>query len=154
MNPRDVELPADVIAHATRGDKIAAIKILREQSGLSLKDAKAAIEAHLAGSQRGAPPFAAHEPQQAPRIPRAAIVALENGRMIEAIKHYRETSGAELKDCNEALSRHLADNPVLHAKFKAAAAAASRRALGKFAGILFVLSMVTVVYLYATGQLQ
>ncbi len=154
MNPRDVELPADAIAHATRGDKIAAIKILREQSGLSLKDAKAAVEAHLANSQRGASRFAAHEPRQAPRIPRGAIIALENGRMIEAVKHYRETNGTGLKDSKEALERHLADTPALHAKFKTAAAAASRRALGKFAGFLFVLSMVTVVYLYATGQLQ
>ena len=42
-------LPADVIAAAQRGEKIEAIKILRERTGLGLKEAKDAVEAFADG---------------------------------------------------------------------------------------------------------
>lgn len=42
-------LPADVIAAAQRGEKIEAIKILRERTGLGLKEAKDAVDAFADG---------------------------------------------------------------------------------------------------------
>ncbi|MCC7055448.1 MAG: ribosomal protein L7/L12 [Gemmatimonadaceae bacterium] len=42
-------LPADVIAAAQRGEKIEAIKILRERTGVGLAEAKDAVEAFASG---------------------------------------------------------------------------------------------------------
>jgi ribosomal protein L7/L12 len=154
MNRRAVRIPDDVMAYARRGDKIAAIKALREHTGLDLKQAREAIEAYLADPRRDAAAVPAHEPLQSQPIPRRAIVALENGRLVEAVKHLREATGAGLKDAKEHLERHLADNPALAAKFNTAATAERRRVVNKIAGFACVLGVVTLAYLYATGQIQ
>lgn len=41
----DESLPTDVTAALVRGEKIEAIKLLRERSGIGLKEAKDAVEA-------------------------------------------------------------------------------------------------------------
>lgn len=41
------ELPADVMASVRANRKIEAIKLLREQRGLGLKEAKQLVEAHM-----------------------------------------------------------------------------------------------------------
>lgn len=140
------------MAHAKRGDKIAAIKITREHTGLSLKEAKEAVEAYL---KNPGPQFAAGAPvaAQPENLPRAAITALEHGRLIEAVKHVRQTTGSGLKDARETVARHLADNPAVHAKFKAAASAEIRRVAAKFCGFACVLGLVTLAYFLLTGQL-
>ncbi len=43
-------LPANVIAAVQRGEKIEAIKILRERTGMGLKEAKDAVEAWADGN--------------------------------------------------------------------------------------------------------
>ncbi len=154
MHRRAVRIPDDAMAYAKRGDKIAAIKALREHTGLNLQQAREAIEAYLADPRRDATVVPAHEPLQSQPIPRRAIVALENGRLVEAVKHVRDATGAGLKDAKEHLERHLADNPALDAKFSAAATAERRRVAKKIAGFACVLGAVTLAYLYATGQIQ
>jgi ribosomal protein L7/L12 len=50
------ELPADVLAAAAAGDRIRAIKLLREQRGLGLKEAKDLLDRVVpvpAGTRRG-----------------------------------------------------------------------------------------------------
>ena len=44
------ELPADVIDAMKRGQKIEAIRLLREQTELGLAEAKQAVEAHEAAN--------------------------------------------------------------------------------------------------------
>ncbi len=44
------ELPADVIDAVRRGNKIDAIKLLREHAGIGLKEAKDAVDAFLRAS--------------------------------------------------------------------------------------------------------
>lgn len=85
------------------GEKIQAIKLYREQTGAGLRDAKDAVEAMARGE---APPRAT--------MPSANSATLENliraGRKIEAIKLYREQTGAGLKDAKdhvEALTQQL-----------------------------------------------
>ena len=80
MHRRAVRIPDDAMAYAKRGDKIAAIKALREHTGLNLQQAREAIEAYLADPRRDAAVVPAHEPLQSQPIPRRAIVALENGK--------------------------------------------------------------------------
>jgi translation elongation factor EF-Ts len=45
MNPT-TELPPNVVSALSQGRKIEAIKMLRESSGLGLKDAKETVEAY------------------------------------------------------------------------------------------------------------
>lgn len=149
MNRNETRLPEDAIEAVRRGDKIAAIKITREQTGLSLKDAKEAVEAYQDNPDQTA---GADEPQRSAAIPRRAIVALEHGRLVEAVKHLRAATGAGMKDSKERLERHLADNPALEAKYRAAASAAFRRVVATIIGVACVLGLVTIAYLYATGQ--
>jgi ribosomal protein L7/L12 len=85
------------------GKKIEAIKLVREQTDLSLKDAKDAVEA----IERG------EKPALSPR--RSASVSPHNldlapiqdqllrGNKIEAIKLYREQTGVGLKDAKDAV---------------------------------------------------
>jgi len=48
MNGQPQELSATVIAELTKGNKISAIRILRQERGLDLRDAKDAVEAYIA----------------------------------------------------------------------------------------------------------
>lgn len=58
MNDLDNAFSDDVIAAVDNGRKIQAIKILREETGLGLKEAKDAIDA-LARERRGEPDIGA-----------------------------------------------------------------------------------------------
>lgn len=57
MDEREFSYSDDVLAAVDSGRQIEAIKILREQTGLGLKDAKHAIDA-LARERRGNPAIA------------------------------------------------------------------------------------------------
>lgn len=48
------ELPGDVVAALMRGDRIQAVKLLRDASGQGLKEAMAAVEAYAARGQGAA----------------------------------------------------------------------------------------------------
>lgn len=47
MNAGNGDLPGEAIAALERGNKIEAIKLVREAQGLGLKEAKDAVEAYL-----------------------------------------------------------------------------------------------------------
>ncbi|KAB2844938.1 MAG: hypothetical protein F9K47_01900 [Burkholderiales bacterium] len=71
----DASLPVDVQAALARGNKIEAIRLLRQATGLGLKDAKDRIDAAEAGGQRASSGFPADStpglsPGEVPR-PRA-----------------------------------------------------------------------------------
>src|SRR5262245_60603400 len=95
-------LPEDVRDALNRGDKIAAIRLLRERTGIGLAEAKAAVDAGLISS----PPEVRYQSDQLPAQVRAALVA---GRKIEAIKLLREATGLGLKEAKDridAVSMH------------------------------------------------
>ena len=77
--------------------KIEAIKRYREQTGMGLKQAKDAVEAIERGGT--APlPAGVDEPFRA-----ELLNLLDRGQKIEAIKLYRERTGAGLKQAKEAV---------------------------------------------------
>ena len=88
------------------GRKIEAIKIVREKTGLGLKEAKDMVE--TPGFENGptsphAPPAAAPaNPMDDPRMGevRALVTA---GQLINAIKRYRELTGAGLLEAKNAV---------------------------------------------------
>ena len=68
-SPSTKNLPANVIAALQRGEKIEAIKLLREATGLGLKEAKDAVESALS------PPSRADKVRRAPgEVPRSNIL--------------------------------------------------------------------------------
>lgn len=100
--------PDTVESLLASGNTIGAIKRLREQTGLGLAEAKAAIDAHRGGrplpTRPLPPPPGAHDP--------AAVAAdpllrdfLNAGNLIAAIKRYRELTGLGLKESKEAVER-------------------------------------------------
>lgn len=91
MNP----LPPEAVAALARGQTIEAIKIVRDQTGLGLKESKDLVDRHLGGfsiddmevqDARGA------------SVPRAALDALANGNKMEAIRLTREATGLGLAE--------------------------------------------------------
>jgi len=58
VDDHEYSLSDEVIAAVDSGNKIKAIKLLREETGLGLKEAKDLIDA-LAAERRGDPPIAA-----------------------------------------------------------------------------------------------
>jgi len=95
------------------GDKIGAIKLLREATGLGLAEAKAVIDA--VGRGERLPPLAQQQIQQQNELRAAARGAdslpdevrrlAERGNRIHAIKVLREQTGLGLKDAKDLLDR-------------------------------------------------
>lgn len=80
-----------------RGNKIEAIKRVRELTGMGLKEAKDVVEALETG--RAVP---SASPRSAPASDFSDVRALAvAGRKIEAIKRYRELTGVGLKEAKE-----------------------------------------------------
>lgn len=98
MGRANVALAADVLDALQRGDKIEAIRRLRESSGLGLKEAKEAIEDHLQGSPAHAP-----AERSGSQLPAAVVEALRQRKKAEAIRRLRERTGLGLKDAKDAV---------------------------------------------------
>ena len=99
----NAELPPMARAALQRGHKIEAIKIVRKQLGVDLKQAKEIVEASPGdgspGSQR---PHSKHQEG----LPSAAADALARGHKIEAIRIVREALGIGLKEAKEYVEQH------------------------------------------------
>ena len=119
---REVEIPAhlqsELMTMMQQGQKIAAIKRLREKTGAGLKEAKEAVER----MERGEPamvrlvdwdsapsPVAAGRPDSQPALVQdlhdEIADLLASGRKIEAIKRWREATGVGLKQAKEAVDQ-------------------------------------------------
>jgi ribosomal protein L7/L12 len=89
-------LPEDVRLAMSAGQKIEAIRLLRERTGLGLADAKAAVES-------GRLPAAASPSAQAEALPLEVQAALVSGNRIEAIRLLREAEGGGLKEAKDRI---------------------------------------------------
>lgn len=91
-------LPPGARAALARGNKLEAIRLLREETGLSLVAAKEAVEEQgtvvsLSLSGRSAQG----------ELPAHVLAALANGQKIEAIRLLREATGLGLKEAKDAV---------------------------------------------------
>ncbi len=91
-------LPADVRDAVARGHTIEAVKLLRAATGLGLKEAKDAIDAHMRGST-------ARLPSSTPgaALPPSVVEAMRRGDKIDAIRLLREQTGLGLKEAKDAV---------------------------------------------------
>jgi ribosomal protein L7/L12 len=113
-------LPEAAIAALEAGNKLEAIRILREATGLGLKEAKDAVERYVPGD---APSHARERPPAGSQvIPLAAIAALQNGKMIDAVRIVRQAHGTGLKEAKDAVDHYIATEPLIRSRFEAARA--------------------------------
>ena len=82
------------------GNKIAAIKRYREETGVGLAEAKAAVESLDAGGS-----LAERAQPDDSDLTDQIVGLLGRGEMIEAVKLYRNQSGCGLKEAKEAVER-------------------------------------------------
>lgn len=112
------------------GYKIGAIKLYRDQTGASLKQAKDAVEAIEQGQ-----PLAAVGKQE-DSFEYQLIELLQAGRKIDAIKLFRERTGADLKQAKDAVEQIAAAGGIT-------AASGSTKSDG--AGCLHILLLVAAL---------
>jgi ribosomal protein L7/L12 len=144
---RDVAsmLPEEAIAALGAGNKIEAIKIVREATGLGLKEAKEAVERYVPGD---APYRAPKRPSTGGEaFPLEAVSALQNGRMIDAVKIVRAAHGVGLKEAKDAVDRYIASDSLLRGRFEAARAEV-RKAVRLWAIALAMLAGLAVYYFF------
>ena len=113
--------PSPAIAEAlARGEIIKAIKLLRAQSGMDLRSAKQQVDAwlHAGASQTVAemlsrhasvapPPAVAPAGAETDRLPLAALLALSQGQLLQAIKLTRaQHPGMPLREAKEWVERY------------------------------------------------
>jgi ribosomal protein L7/L12 len=102
MQPAHHTIPPEVKAAIDRGNKIEAIKLLRDATGIGLKEAKDAVEQFEAG---GSPVIA--QKTAKPAGSEGIASALQQGNKLEAIRLYREQTGVGLKEAKEAIEAML-----------------------------------------------
>lgn len=116
MAQGDIRIPPEAIAALRQGRTIEAIKLLREATGLDLRQAKAVIDARIAGAAAAQSRITSAEP--APNeaasgivLPRDAAEALSRGEVIEAIKRLRAANPQfDLKTAKALVEQHRHGN--------------------------------------------
>ncbi len=144
MNQRPSALPPDVLAALARGNKIEAIGLLREATGLSLVAAKAAVEAGASADDA---------PTQSTAIsvlPPQVAAELARGNKIEAIKLLRNATGFGLKEAKDAVdAAERNHNPCAEA---AAPGEVPNRSSSKLWHWIAVAAVMLVAYWYIRSR--
>lgn len=148
MQASEPTLSERAAAAADAGNLLEAIKQVREETGLGLKEAKDMVDAYL----RGHAPSPSTTNTSSAEMPVAAMLALKNGVLIEAIKHYRTHNRCGLKDAKEAVEQYLDNNPPAKQQFRAAAKANGKPFLKAFL-MLVILGLIVIGYWYAGGEM-
>jgi len=105
MDVDNADFEAELRTLLAEGRKIAAVKRYREETGAGLVEAKNAVEA----LERDLPPTGELVDSSA----EAEIVALlQQGQKTQAIKRYRDRTGAGLKEAREAVEALGADRGI------------------------------------------
>lgn len=97
--PNDPGLTEKVRQLARQGQTIQAIKEYREATSASLQTAREAVEGWMQGVEPQRSPAASVDPGLTDNVRQLA----RQGHKIQAIKEYREATGASLKDSKEAI---------------------------------------------------
>jgi ribosomal protein L7/L12 len=96
---------SEISALLARGNKIEAIKRLRQLTGLGLKEAKEYVEAMPRSGTPPPPPPSAHISATASADLSDVHLLAQQGQKIEAIKRYRQLTGVGLKEAKEYVDR-------------------------------------------------
>ena len=121
-------IPPEAIAALSTGNKIEAIKILRNKTGLDLKAAKELIEHYerTGGSIAHTGNVSTFDNAS---FPSEAVAALNAGNKLEAIRIIREKTGMGLKDSKDRVEDYIDHTPALKSALDAAHAASMQQFL-------------------------
>jgi ribosomal protein L7/L12 len=98
-------IPPEVLAAWNNGDKVDAIRALRDRTGLGLGEAKAAFESSEYSVLVPTPPSTR-------ALPPSVHSAIASGDKIEAIKLAREATGLGLTEAKKAVEAATAGAPA------------------------------------------
>jgi len=102
-------LPSNVLDALRGGNKVEAIKRLRQATGLGLAEAKQLVDAHASrvSGKRASTSTSTSTPSPLPanQLPAAVAEAIQRGSVIEAIRLLRDQKGMGLKEAKDALER-------------------------------------------------
>ena len=130
----DESFRSELVSLLDRGQKIEAIKLYRERTGAGLKEAKDAVEA----IQRGQAPALTGLDEA---LERELVGLLQQGQKIEAIKLYRERTGAGLKEAKDAVDALAARQGV-----------PSQQRTGCLGGLVLILGLGIGAFALAQGE--
>lgn len=104
-------LPAEAIAAISRGQLIEAIKMVRQATGLGLKEAKDLVDGYRGNPVSTLAPQLDEKLEEIARkhgveIPPAAVSALQRGDMLEAIKLVRKENRIGMKQARDLVRDH------------------------------------------------
>lgn len=146
MSEHDIPVFAKELAG--RGQLVEAVKVTRERTGLSLKDAKNAVQEYLR-NPHGASRFGGpRENLTRSGIPPQAIASLEQGQFLDAVKQTRAAHMLGLKAAKETVEHFLRQHPDIDARFRLAASAEFGKVAKKLATFVLLFGMLAIVYVY------
>lgn len=100
MNDLSPPLPQNVRDAIERGNPVDAIKLLRQQTGLGLKEAKDLVDSQVGGN------VAKAARSWSGTLPASAAAALEQGNKVDAIRLLREQTGLGLAEAKAIIDAH------------------------------------------------
>ena len=104
-------VPAEILSVWNSGSKVLAIKMLREQNGLGLAEAKQLLESADTGADAADSPLALNS-----AIPASAELrihaAMASGNKLEAVKLLKEATGLGLAEAKERIDEAMQGEPL------------------------------------------
>jgi len=113
------QIPHDAITAIENGNMIEAIKIVREETGLDLKEAKDLVDQYATQGPSVKSPVEVKQGASALQMPIEAINALQQGSKIEAIRIVRENNRLGLKEAKDFVEHHIKNNPSIQSQLTA-----------------------------------
>ena len=120
-----------VAAALEQGNKVEAIKLLREETGMSLLEAKELIDGAEAQNPANRIPGAGRQTA----LSQAVLAQLMQGKKIEAIKVLRSETGLGLKDAKERVEQGLLEHPEVKSQYDEISRQGRKSALWKLAAL-------------------
>jgi ribosomal protein L7/L12 len=105
---REIQIPTEALAALARGDRIEAVKRVREANpGMDLRGAMQAVDAHYFGGKyvQEKADLQVHYAAQS-GLPEAAVAAIARSQLVEAIKIVKEATGLGLKESKDLVDQH------------------------------------------------
>lgn len=138
------QIPAAAISAIENGNMIEAIKIIREETGLGLKEAKDLVDQYAAQGPQTKSQIEVHQQASGVHMPIEAINALQKGSKIEAIRFIREENKMGLKDAKDFVEQYIRDNPSIQSQL----AARQRESLQGFRWLIISILVIGLTYYY------
>ncbi len=135
-NEKNIQLPPKITEQLKKGNKIEAIKLLREEKGPGLKEAKELIdqianEGTFTGNN--------NQNQENFSLLYTVLNHLRAGKKIDAIKALRNETGVGLKDAKDIVEKALLEYPDVKLRYDAE----NKRGVVCF--LLFTLAVILIV---------